>query len=80
MTFRNFREFNLAMFGKQGWKLINKPESLTTKLLKTIYYKNREFLLAQLGYKPRFVWCSVYGVHNRYYKMGVDGGSGMVEV
>ena len=59
-TFRNFREFNLAMLGKQGWKLINKPESLTAKLLKARYYKNGEFFSARLGYKPSFVWCGIW--------------------
>ena len=59
MVFKNFREFNLAMLGKQGWKLINKPESLIEKLLKSNYYKSEELLSARLGYKLSFIWCGI---------------------
>ena len=60
MGFRNFREFNLAMLGKQGWKLINKPDSLTARLLKARYFKNMEFLSGRLGNKSSFVWLDIW--------------------
>ena len=50
MGFRSLHEFNLAMLGKQGWKLIDKPDSLMAKLLKVKYYKDEDFLSARLGH------------------------------
>lgn len=34
LGFRNFRDFNLAMSGKQGWRFLSNPNSLVTKLYK----------------------------------------------
>ena len=55
MGFRSLRHFNLAMHGKQGWKIINAPNSLTTILLKARYFKYGSFLSANLGRNPSFV-------------------------
>ncbi|CAD6223899.1 unnamed protein product [Miscanthus lutarioriparius] len=34
MGFRDLRSFNLAMLGKQGWRLITRPDSLCARVLK----------------------------------------------
>lgn len=34
MGYRDLRCFNLAMLGKQGWRLLTRPESLCTRVLK----------------------------------------------
>ena len=34
MGFRDLRNFNLAMLGKQGWRLMDKPDSLCARVLK----------------------------------------------
>lgn len=34
LDFRNFRYFNLAMLGKQAWRLLTKPKSMVTKVYK----------------------------------------------
>jgi hypothetical protein len=38
--------FNLVMLGKQGWRLINNPDSLYARVLKGRYYRDSDFLAA----------------------------------
>jgi hypothetical protein len=38
--------FNLVMLGKQGWRLINNPDSLCARVLKGHYYHDSDFLAA----------------------------------
>lgn len=64
LGFRNFREFNLAMLGKQCWRLITDPDSLTARLYKARYFKNTSFLDAKLGNSPRFIWRSLMEAKN----------------
>lgn len=46
MGFRQLHGFNLAMLGKQAWKLLTMPESLMTRLLKAKYFPSCSFLHA----------------------------------
>jgi len=38
MSFKNLPTFNLAMLGKQGWRLKTNPDSFVTRLYKARYY------------------------------------------
>lgn len=60
MGFRNFRDFNLAMLGKQGWRIITKPESLVSRIYKARYFAESNFLEAGIGNNPSFVWRSIW--------------------
>ncbi|KAM6590275.1 uncharacterized mitochondrial protein AtMg00310-like [Cannabis sativa] len=60
MGFRNLRDFNLAMLGKQGWRLLFRHESLASKVFKARYYPNGNYLSAELGSNPSFIWSSIY--------------------
>lgn len=44
MGFRDLSSFNKAMLGKQGWRLMTRPESLCAKVLKGRYYPDGDFL------------------------------------
>lgn len=44
MGFRDLNLFNVAMLGKQGWRLITKPESLCARVLKGRYYHDTSFM------------------------------------
>ncbi|CAD6337949.1 unnamed protein product [Miscanthus lutarioriparius] len=44
MGFWDMRSFNLAMLGKQGWRLITRPNSLCARVLKGRYYHDTKFL------------------------------------
>jgi hypothetical protein len=44
MGFRDRRNFNIAMLGKQGWRLMTRPDSLGAKVLKGRYFHEGDFL------------------------------------
>ncbi|XP_031116813.1 uncharacterized protein LOC116020480 [Ipomoea triloba] len=59
MGFRTVREMNLAMLGKQGWKLFTNQNALVTRVFKARYFPTCSFLEAGLGSNPSFVWSSI---------------------
>ncbi|XP_062076041.1 uncharacterized protein LOC133780185 [Humulus lupulus] len=56
MGFRHLRDFNIALLGKQAWRLITNPDSLVGRVYKARYYPQGSFLEAELGSNPSFVW------------------------
>ncbi|KAL8146388.1 hypothetical protein AgCh_004218 [Apium graveolens] len=64
LGFRNFRDFNLAMLGKQAWRFLTNPDSLVSKLYKARYFADTNFLNSTLGHSPNFVWRSIFEAKN----------------
>ncbi|XP_062085599.1 uncharacterized protein LOC133791697 [Humulus lupulus] len=64
MGFRHLHDFNLAMLAKQGWRLLCKPDSLVGRVFKARYFPNSDFLSADLGQNPSFVWRSIWGAQD----------------
>jgi hypothetical protein len=62
MGFKNLKAFNMAMLGKQAWKLLTHPDSLITRLLKARYYPSSDYFSARVGHNPSFVWRSLWSV------------------
>lgn len=60
LGFRDLRKFNLSLLAKQGWKLLNSPNMLVSRLFKAKYFCNRTFLSSKLGNNPSMVWRSVW--------------------
>ncbi|KAJ9556757.1 hypothetical protein OSB04_011371 [Centaurea solstitialis] len=60
LGFRDFTAFNLAMLGKQGWRLISNPTSLVSHIIKAKYYPHGNFMKAHLGNSPSFIWRSIW--------------------
>lgn len=60
ICFRNLQAFNLAMLGKQGWRIISSSDALVSKLLKAKYFPRGDFINAKLGYNPSFTWRSIW--------------------
>jgi hypothetical protein len=59
MGFRDMRNFNLAMLGKQGWRLITKPESLCARVLKGRYYHDGDFLTSTRKRHASHTWRAI---------------------
>ncbi|KAL8104689.1 hypothetical protein AgCh_028771 [Apium graveolens] len=59
LGFRKLHDFNLALLGKQAWRLVTKPDSMVSKVFKARYYSKGSFLSASLGPNPSYVWRSV---------------------
>ena len=59
MGFRNLQVFNLAMLAKQGWRLLENPNSLVARLYRAKYYPYGDVLKAGLGSSPSFTWRSI---------------------
>ncbi|XP_074301611.1 uncharacterized protein LOC141633012 [Silene latifolia] len=56
MGFRYFKLFNLALLGKQAWRLVTEPESLWAQMMRAKYYVNGDFMTASLGHNPSYTW------------------------
>ncbi|XP_073318192.1 uncharacterized protein [Primulina huaijiensis] len=59
MGFRDFYGFNLAMLGKQVWKLLSDPNATICRIYKAKYYPRGDFLNANIGHNPSFAWRSI---------------------
>ncbi|XP_074336432.1 putative mitochondrial protein AtMg00310 [Apium graveolens] len=57
MSFWNFKDFNLALLGKQGWRLLSNPSSLVSRVYKARYFPKVSFLDAKIGNNP--IWHSI---------------------
>lgn len=78
LGFRRVREFNVALLGKQAWRLIQNPKSLVAKVYKAKYYPKNHFLEAQIGGNPSFIWRSIMeaqGVIRCNYRWRVGDGN-----
>jgi len=51
--------FNQALLAKQGWRIIQNPDYLTSQILKAKYYPTSSFLEAQVGSRASFIWRSI---------------------
>lgn len=59
MGFRCLTTFNKALLAKQIWRVIQSPQSLLARTLKSRYFKNSDIMQARAGYKPSYIWRSM---------------------
>ena len=59
LGFKDFELFNLAMLARQAWRLLQNPDTLCARILKSIYYPSSDILDAELGGRPSQVWRAI---------------------
>lgn len=59
LGFKRIRDFNVAMLGRQGWRLLAFENSLVGRVFKAKYYPNSSFMDAQLGNNPSYICRSI---------------------
>ncbi|VAI33703.1 unnamed protein product [Triticum turgidum subsp. durum] len=59
LGFKDFELFNLAMLARQAWRLLQHPNTLCARILRSIYHPQSDILEAQLGGHPSQVWRAV---------------------
>ena len=79
MGFRDLRSFNLAMLGKQGWRLITRPDSLCARVLKGRYFHDTNFMRATRKKHASSTWRAILAgrevLQHGLIKRVVDGES-----
>ena len=63
LGFKDLENFNLALLGKQTWRLLQHPNCLMARLLKGRYYPDTNIMNATQGRKASYVWKSI--LHGR---------------
>ncbi|KAL0374642.1 UNVERIFIED_CONTAM: putative mitochondrial protein [Sesamum radiatum] len=59
LGFRDLEAFNLALLSKQLWRLLTRPDSLVSKVLKAKYYPRSHLFDASVGTRPSYTWRSL---------------------
>jgi hypothetical protein len=59
MGFRDLHAFNLALLGKQGWRLMTSPNSLCAQVLKGRYFLDRDFMEATSPWAASRTWRAI---------------------
>lgn len=59
LGFKQLVFFNQALFAKQAWRIIAFPDSLVSQVLNARYFRSKDFMEADLGGNPSFVWRSI---------------------
>ncbi|XP_019163518.1 PREDICTED: uncharacterized protein LOC109159864 [Ipomoea nil] len=59
LGFKDLRAFNLAILGKQAWRMLTNTDSLVSRVYQARYYPKQTFFEACLGNNPSYCWRSI---------------------
>lgn len=59
MGFRSLKDFNLALLGKQSWRILTALECLMVRILKARYFSECDFLSTEVKDNCSFIWRSI---------------------
>lgn len=59
LGFKDLVDFNKAMLGKQTWRILQQPNALWCKVIKSIYYPRGDIWTAKKGIRPSWGWQSL---------------------
>ncbi|KAM0824602.1 hypothetical protein ACQ4PT_070100 [Festuca glaucescens] len=59
MGFRDMQAFNVALLGKQAWRITMKPDSLCSQVLRTRYLHNQELMAASAPRAASRTWKAI---------------------
>lgn len=68
LGFRNIETFNQALLAKQAWRLMRSPFCLLSRIMKSRYFAESEFLDAALCQRPSYAWRSILFGHELLVK------------
>lgn len=59
LGFRDLTSFNQALVAKQGWRLLQFPNSLMSRVLQAKCFRNSSFLKAKADSNPSYIWKNI---------------------
>jgi hypothetical protein len=60
LGYRDLEAFNMGLLAKQGWRLVQHPETLVARVFREKYHSGGSFLESQHGWRPSFAWRSIW--------------------
>ncbi|KAA3482702.1 reverse transcriptase [Gossypium australe] len=68
LGFRRMAPFNISLLAKQGWRLLNFPNSLVARVFKAKYFPENSFLQSSLGNSGSYIWRSIWATKSTLEK------------
>ncbi|CAA7055612.1 unnamed protein product [Microthlaspi erraticum] len=64
LDFRDLEAYNLALLGKQMWRMMTRKDTLMARIFRGKYFPKSDPLQASLGSNPSYAWSSINAAQN----------------